>query len=233
MSRNETSSGAGRLAAGWADLSVEGFLQLAEERLARAPSELIFDPGLGRTLRESDVGDDPYLAEDLMIGRPLRKAAVLVPVVAHAVPTVLLTQRTEHLPSHAGQVAFPGGKVEDGDADAVATALREALEEIGLEAGFIRPLGYLDALRTHTGFHVDPVVALVEPGFQLAPDASEVADVFEVPLAFLMDPANHDKQIRMRDGRRRDFYAMPYRGRFIWGVTAAMIRNMHMRLFGA
>ena len=217
----------------WTDLSVPDFLHLANARLSSVPSEMIFDPGLGHALREGDVGDDPDLAEDLMIGRPLRRAAVLVPVVAHAAPTVLLTQRTEHLPSHAGQVAFPGGKVEPGDADAIATALREAHEEIGLEAGFIRPLGYLDALRTHTGFHVDPVVALVEPGFTLTPDAREVADVFEVPLAFLMDPANHDKQIRMRDGRRRDFYAMPYNGRLIWGVTAAMIRNMHMRLFGA
>jgi 8-oxo-dGTP pyrophosphatase MutT (NUDIX family) len=233
MTSDETSSGAASAAPAWAGLTVEGFLRLAGERLSPVPSELIFDPGRGHTVRESDAGNDADLAEDLMLGRPLRRAAVLVPVVAHAAPTVLLTLRTEHLPSHAGQVAFPGGKVEAGDTDAVATALREADEEIGLADSFIRPLGFLDALRTHTGFHVDPVVALVEPGFRLQPDAREVAAVFEVPLAFLMDPANHDKQFRMRDGRRRDFYAMPFQGRFIWGVTAAMIRNMHMRLFGA
>ena len=210
-------------------LSAAAFADLARTRLSAGPSALIFDPGRGHTVRESDAADDAYLAEDLMIGRRLRHAAVLVPIIAHAEPTVLLTMRTEHLPNHAGQIAFPGGKVEPGDADAIATALREAEEEIGLDAAYIRPLGYLDALRTHTGFHVDPVVALVEPGFTLRIDPSEVAAAFEVPLAFLMNPANHDKQFRMRDGRRRDFYAMPFGERFIWGVTAAMIRNMYMR----
>src|SRR5262249_30335539 len=136
-----------------------------------------------------------------------------------------------HLPSHAGQVAFPGGKLEPTDADAVAAALREAKEEIGLDASFIEPIGYLDALRTHTGFHVDPVVAIVKPGFRLTLDLHEVAAAFEVPLGFLMHVANHQLQSRMRDGKQRRFYAMPWQERHIWGVTAAMIKNMQLRLF--
>ena len=213
------------------DVSVEAFLDLARRRLSPVPSALFFDSDRGRTVIEADAEGDPHLAEDLMLGKPLRRAAVLVPVVAHAAPTVLLTKRTEHLPSHAGQVAFPGGKLEPGETDPIVAALREALEEIGLEARFIRPLGYLDGMRTHTGFHIDPVVALVEPGFELKLDASEVADAFEVPLAFLMDARNHDRHTRERNGRQRHVYAMPYGGHHIWGVTAAMIKNMHMRLF--
>ncbi len=212
-------------------LDVDVFLALAAERLSRVPSELIWDAARGLSLREAEVGDDPDLHADMMIGRPLRRAAVLVPIVAREEPTVLLTQRTEHLPSHAGQVAFPGGKLEPGDADAVAAALRELREEIGLDAQYVRPLGFLDALRTHTGFHIDPVVAIVEPGFTLTLDEREVADAFEVPLAFLMDVAHHQLQSRVRDGRRRDYYVMPYQERFIWGATAAMIKNMQARLY--
>ncbi|MGE0628815.1 MAG: CoA pyrophosphatase [Hyphomicrobiaceae bacterium] len=213
------------------NITVDAFLALAQGHLSPAPSDLIFDAGLGRAMRERDVGDDTGLADDFMIGKPLRRAAVLVGVVAHEHPTVLLTQRTEHLPSHAGQIAFPGGKLEADDIDAVAAAMREAEEEIGLHSDYIRPIGYLDALRTHTGFHVDPVVALIEPGFDLTIEPSEVADAFEVPLAFLMNKAHHQRHHRIRDGRRRDYYAIPYEQRNIWGVTAAIIANMHMRLF--
>ena len=215
-----------------ADFSVETVRELTRQGLNRVPSELIFCSNRGKLFRETDAGDDEDLAEELMVGRPIRPAAVLVPIVMRAVPTVLLTQRTEHLPSHAGQIAFPGGKVEAEDADAVAAAVREAREEIGLEARFIEPVGYLDAFRTHTGFHVDPVVALIEPGFELTLDQREVADAFEVPLAFLMDEANHQRGWRMRDGRRRDYYVMPYGERHIWGATAAMIKNMQLRLTG-
>jgi 8-oxo-dGTP pyrophosphatase MutT (NUDIX family) len=212
--------------------AVAELLRRARRNLSPGPSEIIFDAARGLKLTEAEASlQDQDVRDDFMIGRPLRRAAVLVPIVAHDVPTLLLTMRTEHLTSHAGQVAFPGGKLEPGDADPIAAALREASEEIGLGASFVTPIGFLDALRTHTGFHVDPVVALVEPGFSLRLDAREVADAFEVPLAFLMDQTNHQLLSRTRDGRRRDFYAMPFETRYIWGVTAAMIKNMQLRLY--
>ncbi len=210
---------------------------VARARLDAAPSSRIFHPARGQAMAETEAAAEAIatgnseLVDEFMLGRSLRRAAVLVGIVARDEPTVLLTQRTDQLPSHAGQIAFPGGKLEPGDADAIAAAVREAGEEIGLSGGFIEPIGYLDALRTHTGFHIDPVVALVQPGFALRLDAREVADVFEVPLTFLMDPANHRRLSRVRDGRRRSYYAMPYQQRFIWGATAAMIKNLQLRLF--
>ena len=158
-------------------------------------------------------------------------AAVLVPVVMRDQPTVLLTERTGHLANHSGQIAFPGGKVDKTDANAVAAALREAQEEVGLSADFVQVLGTLPIYTTGSAFIVTPVVALVRPGFTLAPNAGEVADVFEVPLAFLMNPANHRRHSLVAEGLRRDWFSMPYQDqsteRFIWGATAGMLRNFY------
>lgn len=163
-------------------------------------------------------------------------AAVLVPLVQRAEPTVLLTRRTAHLTDHPGQISFPGGRTEPEDADAVATALRESLEEIGLAARFVDVLGQLPTYTTGTGFIVTPVIAAVAPGFTVTPDPFEVAEVFEVPLAFLMNPANHRWHAAEFGGRKREFLSMPWTGPgpdgapqqyFVWGATAAMLRNLY------
>jgi 8-oxo-dGTP pyrophosphatase MutT (NUDIX family) len=163
-------------------------------------------------------------------------ASVLVPLVLRGETTVLLTQRTDHLNDHPGQISFPGGRAEASDSDAVATALREAHEEIGLEPFEIEVLGSLPTYTTSTGFIVTPVVALVQPGAALRPDPFEVAEVFEVPLAWLMNPANHQRHAFEFAGSRREFFSIPWTGTdangaprryFIWGATAAMLRNLY------
>ncbi len=208
-----------------------GFRALAVRGLNAAPSEAIFDPRSGQALGPSDWDLDPELRGDLAVMAQPRPAAVLVPIVLRETLTVLFTQRSEDMPSHPGQISFPGGKVEAGDADALDCALREAQEEIGLTRDHVEPLGYLDSYRTGTGFLITPAVALMRPGFTMALAAGEVAEVFEVPLAFLMDEANHRKAAREWRGRQRSYYAMPYGGRYIWGATAGMLKNMHQRLF--
>jgi 8-oxo-dGTP pyrophosphatase MutT (NUDIX family) len=213
-----------------APLSVARLRQLAAKGLHPAPTDAVFDPRTGRAWGRSDFDLNPELIADLAVMDPPRPAAVLVAIVARAEPTLLLTQRTEHLPNHAGQIAFPGGKLEPDDTDAVAAALREAEEEIGLSRRLVEPIGFLDSYRSGTGFQITPVVALVEPGFALAPDPAEVADTFEVPLAFVLDPANHQRHSREWRGRSRTFYAMAYGERYIWGVTAGIIKNLHERL---
>lgn len=165
---------------------------------------------------------------------PLRDAAVLIPLVMHeSGPTVLLTRRTSHLHDHAGQISFPGGGVEQHDETPVAAALRETEEEVGLRVESVEVLGSLPRYATATGYLVTPVVGLVTPGFALAIDSFEVEEVFEPPLAFLMNPAHHERRLIDFEGTRRTFYAMPYeagRRYFIWGATAAMLRNFYQLL---
>ncbi len=156
------------------------------------------------------------------------KAAVLMPLVMQASGLhVLLTQRTDHLHDHAGQISFPGGRMDEGDESLVATAIRESEEEIGLPSQSIEVLGLLPEYLTVSGYQVTPVVALVKPIPQYRPDPFEVADVFEVPLRFLMDPANHEIRVWQGPEGSRRFYAMPYADRFIWGATAGMLRNLY------
>lgn len=172
-----------------------------------------------------------FVQEDGADGVPLTPAAVLFPIVLRdGGHTVLLTQRTAHLRDHPGQISFPGGRVEEEDISPVHTALRETSEEIGLTEGHIEIIGFLPEYRTGTGFRVTPVVGLVTPPFAVSPDPFEVAEVFEVPLAFLLDPANHQQHALHYRGALRQYYAMPYGEYFIWGATAGMIRSLADRL---
>lgn len=159
----------------------------------------------------------------------LQPAAVLVPIVTHAEPTVLFTRRTDHLPSHAGQVSFPGGRFQEGDATLLDTALRETHEETGIPRGLIEPVGYLDPYETGTGFAILPAVGILAPPFNAVANTHEVAEIFEVPLSFLLDPANRQRHATVWQGRRREYYAIPYGRHYIWGATAAMLVNLAER----
>ena len=157
----------------------------------------------------------------------LTLAAVLVPLVKREPElTVLLTLRTSHLQAHAGQVAFPGGRIEASDLDPVQAALREAEEEVGLPPDHVSVIGRLDTYITGTGYEITPVVGLVRAPYPVRPDPHEVADVFEVPLAFVLDRANHERHSREFKGRIRSFFVLPYPGRYIWGATAGMLVNL-------
>ncbi|GAP67415.1 NTP pyrophosphohydrolase [Mizugakiibacter sediminis] len=193
------------------------------------------NPPLLRALHPLDAPPSPpgwnhaELA-DLLGEAPRTPAAVLVPVFDGAEPALLFTRRTEHLRHHAGQVAFPGGRIEAADAGAVEAALRESEEEIGLARDAVRPLGYLDCFETVSGFCVTPVVARVARGTPLRPHPGEVAEVFEVPLTFFLDPANlHTRRMDYR-GRPREVYEFRHGGHVIWGVTAGILVNLLRRM---
>ena len=205
------------------------------EFFARARARLRFDIPAGLTdpslvPTSGDQGTDRML-QILAREQPIRPAAVLVPIVDHPQPTVLLTQRSAHLNDHAGQISFPGGKIDATDASPLDTALREAEEEIGLSREFIDPIGYLDLYGTSFGFRILPAVARIKPGFKLRINQSEVDDVFEVPLAFLMNPVNHQTHSKEFRGVERSYYAMPYEERYIWGATAGILRALYERIY--
>lgn len=202
---------------------------LARQRLLRQPPAEDLEPE-----RPALAGD--HVLNNGTIDRfnpgPLRRAAVLIPIVAREDgATVILTRRTDHLPSHPGQVAFPGGKIEATDATPLAAALRETEEEIGIPRSRFDHLGYLDLYQTGSGFRIVPVVAMIGPEFELAVDPNEVAAVFEVPLSFLMSPVNHKQETGVFRGLTRSYYAMPYAGQNIWGVTAGIIRGLYQRVY--
>lgn len=203
-----------------APFSVADFRRRVATRLAPEGGEAVGDHSFS-----------PEIAHLLATGER-RPAAVLVPVVAHAgEPTVLLTERTGGLRAHAGQIAFPGGRIDPGDSGPQAAALREAEEEIGLDPAFVEVLGLGPDYLTGSGYKVAPVLSIVQPGFALRLNPSEVADAFEVPLAFLMQEANHRVGSRMWQGATRRFFEMPYGNRYIWGVTAGILRILYERLY--
>lgn len=206
--------------------SLEDLRWRANARLSLA--DAILDPAAPPRRGDYALNAPTPDADALAAARP---AAVLAPIVARPEgPTILLTQRAAHLRAHSGQIAFPGGKIDAGESPREA-ALREAHEEIGLEARHVEPLGWLDPYLTGTGFRIAPLVALIDPAFTLAINAREVEAVFETPLAFLMDPCNHQVHEREWRGRLRRFYAMPHDGRYIWGATAGILRNLYERLY--
>ena len=210
-----------------------------DDHLAGVALERLTPPALRERFRHPPVWTPEHSVEKKFADREPALAAVLLPLVMRSELTLLLTERTTNLSTHSGQIAFPGGRTDESDQDAVATALREAHEEIGLPRAHVEVLGTLPTYVTGTAFIITPVVALVKPGFELRPNPGEVADVFEVPLGYLMNPANHRRHEFEFDGVIRQWLSMPYadpvgevdagesKERYIWGATAGMLRNLY------
>ena len=204
------------------------------EFFARVRQRLSLDVPTGLTdpnviPRRGDHDIDPVM-EKIAAVRPIRPAAVLVAIVERAEPMVLLTQRTAHLKEHSGQISFPGGKIDAGETPLQA-ALRETEEEVGLSRDALDPLGYLDLYMTTLGYRIVPVIARLAPPFKLALNKDEVDEAFEVPLSFLMEPSNLQRHSRDWQGMTRSYYAIPFEKRYIWGVTAGILRNLHERIY--
>jgi 8-oxo-dGTP pyrophosphatase MutT (NUDIX family) len=210
------------------ELSSAEFFDRAHTRLSFDVPAALLDPKV--VPPSGDAGTDRML-EIIAREQPIRPAAVLIPIVDHPEPTVLLTQRSPHLADHAGQIAFPGGKIDATDASPRDAALREAEEEVGLDRRFVDPLGYLGVYGTSFGFRILPTVARVRPGFSLQINRAEVDDAFEVPLAFLMNPNNHQLHAKEFRGVERTYYAMPFAERYIWGATAGILRVLYERIY--
>jgi 8-oxo-dGTP pyrophosphatase MutT (NUDIX family) len=210
--------------------SIDAVRARALNALTLEPAANLFDPAIIPTFGDHQLaGYVPTLADQAH-----RPAAVLIPVIARGdEASIILTRRASHLKDHAGQVAFPGGKIDAADASPLATALREADEEIGLASHHVTPLGFLDPYLSATGFRIIPVMALVADTAQFQPNAAEVEAVFEVPLRFLMDPSNHQQHSAEWRGAIRKYYAIPYETHYIWGVTAGILRNLYERLYAA
>jgi 8-oxo-dGTP pyrophosphatase MutT (NUDIX family) len=204
------------------------FFERARARLNREVPAALTDDSLPGVRGDLDL--DPVLWAKAGV-KATKPAAVLIPVVARPEPAVLLTQRTPDLRSHSGQIAFPGGKIDPHDESPLAAALREAEEEIGLQTDVIDPIGYLDLYLTFSGFRILPLLARVDPDYRLKINPSEVSEAFEVPLEFLMHPGNHQFLKRDWKGIERRYIAIPFGERYIWGVTAGILRNLYERIY--
>jgi 8-oxo-dGTP pyrophosphatase MutT (NUDIX family) len=204
---------------------------LQDLSLPTIPADRLHADSLRRRFASPPTWKPEFLSEPKFMDRQPTAAAVLIALVMRPEPTILLTQRTNHLSTHGGQIAFPGGKVDQDDHDDVAAAMREAREEVGLLPDYVEVLGRLPVYVTGSLFHVTPIVGLVSPGFVLKTNPVEVAEVFEVPLDFLMDPKHHRHHQVDWQGRHREWLSMPYQDgdteRFIWGATAGMLRNFY------